>query len=150
MARGAVGDRMDNSTRSQRTRFLPDWILGGVVRLSLVPGLWIWGRAYAGDWPEAVPELVAAARIWDVPFLPASAVATLAVWGAQLAALMLFAGVLTRLIGLLLLLASLVYMAFVAPDAWGGALLVSALSFYLFARGGGALSIDGAIVATTR
>lgn len=129
---------------------MPDWIVGGIIRLSLVPGLWLWGRANAGEWPNVVPEAVLAAEIWAVPLIKPGMLAQIAVWGAHLVALLLAVGFLTRIVGLGLLFASAIYAWWVAPQAWPSALVLAAMAFYLFARGGGALSVDGALTATTR
>lgn len=131
-------------------RLIPDWILGALLRLSLVPGLWAWGRAHAENWPGVVPDLVVAADYWDVPLLPAPFLAQLAVWGAHFCAALLVAGFLTRIVGLVLLLASFAYMNWIAPENWTSALVFAAIAFYLFVRGGGALSLDGSIATTTR
>lgn len=131
-------------------RFMPDWLVGGVIRLALVPGLWMWGRTHAGVWPDVVPGIIHAAEIWNVPLVPPARLAQIAVWGTQICAGLLLIGFLTRLAGLVLLAACGVYGLWIAPDAWPATCVVAALAFYLFARGGGALSVDGAIVATTR
>ena len=34
-------------TPAKAERFMPDWIVGGIMRLALVPGLWEWARANA-------------------------------------------------------------------------------------------------------
>lgn len=129
---------------------MPDWILGALMRVSLVPGLWSWGRANAADWPGVAPEIVLAADYWDVPLLPAPFLAQLAVWGAHITSGLLIAGFMTRIVGLVLLLATFAHMSWIAPDAWMSAAVFGAVSFYLFARGGGALSLDGSLAATTR
>lgn len=131
-------------------RFLPDWLVGGAIRLALVPGLWMWGRAHAAVWPDVVPGIVHAAEIWGVPLVPPAQLAQVAVWGTQICAALLLAGFLTRLVGVVLLAACGVYGVWIAPDAWAATTVFAAMAFYLFARGGGALSVDGAIVATTR
>lgn len=148
---------MFNSPRSSRSdgkiiadRLIPDWILGAVMRAALVPGLWGWGRANAEAWPGVVPGLVSAADYWDVPLLPAPFLAQLAVWGAHFTAALLVAGFMTRIVGLTLFAASLAYMSWIGPENWASALVFSAVAFYLFVRGGGALSLDGSIAATTR
>ena len=142
---------MDTTGRpAAAERFMPDWVVCGAARLALVPGLWMWGRANASLWPGVMPETVHAAQVWAVPLIDPVLLAQLAVWGAQISAVMLLLGVLTRLVGLALLVACGVYMTWIAPDAWPAAVLFAALAFHLFARGGGALSVDGAIVATTR
>lgn len=129
---------------------MPDWIVGGVIRLSLVPGLWYWGRANVGDWPEVMPEAVQAAARWAIPVISAEQVALIAVWGAQLAALLLTIGFLTRFVGLALIMASAIFAWWIAPYAWTSVVVFAALAFYLMMRGGGALSVDGAIAATIR
>jgi putative oxidoreductase len=131
-------------------RFMPDWIVSGVIRISLVPGLWFWGRANADAWPQAAPEFVRAVEVWSLPFLSAHTFAPYLVWGAQLAAVLLAVGFLTRLVGLALLAMCAVFAWWIAPYAWTSVAVLAALALYLFARGGGALSIDGAIAATTR
>ena len=136
---------------SKPERFMPDWVLGLIVRLSIVPGLWSWGRANAGDdWLDVSPEIISAVGYWQIPLLPDALVAQLAVWGAHLAALTLLLGFLSRIVGFILILAGGVYMLWVAPDAWQSAIVFEAVAFYLFARGSGALSIDGALAATAR
>lgn len=142
---------MDIDARpAQAERFLPDWLIGGVIRLSLAPMLWLWGRAHAGPWPDVLPDIVYAADIWDVPLIPPAQLAQIAVWGSQILAALLVLGVLTRLVGLTLVLAAWVYGSWVAPEAWPMTILFASAAFYLFARGGGSLSVDGAVVATTR
>ena len=131
-------------------RFMPDWVIGLAARLALAPGLWLWGRAWSGAWPGANEAAVAAAGYWSPPFLSAELVASLIVWGAQLAALLLVIGFMSRVTGFVLLLSAAVYAGYVMPEAWTSAAPVAALAFYLFARGGGAMSLDGAIVASTR
>ena len=100
--------------------------------------------------PQVDPGLVAAAEIWGLPMMSAEAVAFIAVWGGQILCGFLVAGFLTRLSGLGLLLGILAYLIWVSPLAWPIAIVHGAAAFYLFARGGGAFSIDGAIVATAR
>ena len=132
-------------------RFMPDWVLGLIVRLSIVPGLWSWGRANAGeDWLEVSPGILSAVSYWNIPLLPDAFVAQIAVWGAHLAAITLLLGFLSRVIGFVLVLAGGAYICWIAPDAWQSAIVFEAIAFYLFARGSGALSIDGALAATTR
>ena len=132
-------------------RFMPDWVLGLIVRLSIVPGLWSWGRANAGeDWLEVGPGIVSAVSYWNIPVLPDALVAQIAVWGAHLAAVTLLLGFLSRIVGLVLALAGGAYIFWIAPDAWQSAIVFEAVAFYLFARGSGALSIDGALAATAR
>jgi putative oxidoreductase len=135
---------------AQMARFLPDWLVGGLIRLSLAPMLWMWGRAHAGPWPDVMPDIIHAASVWNVPFIAPAHLAQIAVWGCQITAALLVLGVLTRLVGLALLLAAGVYGLWVAPEVWPMTLRFAAAAFYLFARGGGSLSIDGAVVATTR
>ncbi|MDF1767849.1 hypothetical protein [Maricaulis sp.] len=142
---------METSDQPARAeRFLPDWIVGGVVRLSIVPGLWAWARANADAWPGVMPDMVAAATVWNIPLISAAQTAQIAVWGAHLIAFMLTIGFLTRLVGLTLLIACAIYAFWVLPEAWTSVAVFAAIGFYLFARGGGGLSIDGAIVATLR
>ncbi|WP_412546836.1 DoxX family protein [Maricaulis sp. MIT060901] len=132
-------------------RFMPDWVLGLIVRLSIVPGLWSWGRANAGeDWREVSPGILSAVGYWNIPLLPDALVAQIAVWGAHLAAITLLLGFLSRVVGFVLVLAGAAYIFWIAPDAWQSAVVFEAIAFYLFARGSGALSIDGALAATTR
>ncbi|WP_339745951.1 hypothetical protein [uncultured Maricaulis sp.] len=140
----------DIETTARAERFMPDWIVGAALRWSLIPGLWVWGRAYAADWPDVVPSAVSAAQIWAVPFVTPVQLAQIAVWGAHLAAVMLAVGFLTRLVGLVLLLAAAVFAWWIAPQAWTSAAVYGALAFYLAVRGGGSVSIDGAIMATLR
>ncbi|WP_417469523.1 DoxX family protein [Maricaulis sp.] len=137
-------------TTVRAERFMPDWIVGAAIRWSLIPGLWVWGRAHAGDWPDVAPSVVSAAGVWSVPFITPEQLAQIAVWGAHLAAAMLAVGFLTRFVGLALLLATAVFAWWVAPQAWTSAAVYGAVAFYLCVRGGGALSVDGVIVATLR
>jgi putative oxidoreductase len=131
-------------------RFMPDWVLGLAARLALAPGLWLWGRANSGPWPSADRGAVLIAEDWVPALIPAEFAASVIVWGAQLTALILLAGFMNRLVGLMLLIAAGFYAFALQPDSALTAALFAALSFYLFARGGGALSLDGAIVATAR
>lgn len=135
---------------AHRDRFMPDWIVGLVLRVSLVPGLWSWGRANAIEWPGVSSDIVIAADYWNVPLLPAPFLAQLAVWGAHFAAALLAVGFATRIVGLVLVLATVAYMSWIAPDAWASATVFGAVAFYLFVRGGGAISLDGSLAATTR
>lgn len=145
------GGQMDSAGGAAKAeRFMPDWLVGGLLRLALAPGLWLWGRAHAAAWPGVDPALIVAADIWSVPVISPAHLAQIAVWGTQICAALLLAGFLTRLVGLVLLAAASVYAAWIAPDAWPATVVFAAAAFYLFARGGGALSVDGAIVATTR
>ena len=140
----------ETETTARAERFMPDWIVGAALRWSLIPGLWMWGRAYAADWPGVVPSAVSAAQIWAVPLVAPTQLAQIAVWGAHLVAAMLAVGFLTRFVGLTLLLATAVFAWWIAPQAWAGAIVYGALAFYLCVRGGGALSVDGAILSTLR
>ncbi|MHA6288044.1 DoxX family protein [Maricaulis sp. CAU 1757] len=133
-----------------RRHWVPDWLLGAAMRLALAPGLWLWGRAHATDWPDAIPEMNGVAAVWDVPFIQPEWLARIVVWGSQIIAAMLVVGLLTRLVGLALLAATLVYMIWIAPHAWTSALMFGGIAGYLAVRGGGAISVDGALVATTR
>ena len=141
---------ISNERPRSAERFMPDWIVGGFIRLSLAPGLWFWGRDNAAVWPDVMPGTIEAAHIWDVPLIAPDHLAQLAVWGSQLVAVMLVLGFLTRIAGLALLAGCAVYATWIAPEAWPAAVIVAAMSFYLFARGGGAFSIDGAIAGTLR
>ncbi|WP_291845116.1 TQO small subunit DoxD [Maricaulis sp.] len=142
---------MNTSEPSARAeRFLPDWIVGGVIRVCLLPGLWNWGRANADVWPGVMPDMITAAAVWNIPLVSAAQTAQIAVWGAHLVAFLLLVGFLTRLVGLVLLAACAVHAFWIMPEAWTSVMVFAASGFYLFARGGGALSIDGAIVATLR
>jgi putative oxidoreductase len=140
----------DTETTARAERFMPDWIVGAALRWSLIPGLWVWGRSYAGEWPDVMPSAVSAAEVWAVPLVAPLQIAQIAVWGAHLAAVMLAVGFLTRLVGLALLLATAIFAWWVAPQAWSSAVVYGALAFYLCVRGGGAVSVDGAILATLR
>jgi putative oxidoreductase len=140
----------DTETMARAERFMPDWIVGAALRLSLIPGLWSWARSQAGDWPAVAPDAIRAAQIWSVPFISAEQLAQTAVWGAHLAVLMLALGFLTRLVGLALLIATAIFAWWVAPEAWTSACVYAALAFYLAVRGGGGLSVDGAIMSTMR
>ena len=131
-------------------RFMPDWIVGGILRLSLVPGLWEWARANAAEWPAVRPEVVIAAEIWSVPFVSPDRLAQIAVWGAHLAAALLVVGFLTRFVGLALLATCAVFAWWIAPQAWSSIMIIAAIAFYLTVRGGGRLSVDGALMATFR
>ncbi|WP_417476406.1 hypothetical protein [Maricaulis sp.] len=142
---------MQEITKTARAeRFMPDWIVGAALRWSLIPGLWVWGRAYAADWPDVVPAAVSAAQIWAVPLVAPTQLAQIAVWGAHLAVVMLAIGFLTRLVGLALLLAAIVFAWWIAPQAWTSAAVYGALAFYLCVRGGGGLSVDGAVIGALR
>lgn len=146
-----LGGSMLNAPGSMKhDRFMPDWILGAVMRIALVPGLWSWGRANAQDWPGVDTDLVLAAEYWGVPLLPAPFVAQIAVWGAHIVSGLLVAGFLTRIVGLVLVFATAVYILWISPESWASAAVFGAIAFYLFARGGGALSLDGSLAATTR
>jgi len=139
-----------SSGSGQSGRFMPDWVIGGVIRLSLAPGLWLWGRAHAGVWPDVTPDVIQAAEAWSIPLLSAQAIAECLVWGSQLVAALLVFGFLTRIAGFALLLACAIFYWWIAPHAWPSIAIYSGMAFYLFARGAGALSLDGAISATTR
>ena len=91
---------MGQSSGSGRTaRFMPDWVIGGVIRMSLAPGLWLWGRAHAEVWPGVTPDVIQAAEAWSIPLLSAQSIATYLVWGSQLVAALLVFGFLTRIVG---------------------------------------------------
>ncbi|SDL62084.1 DoxX family membrane protein [Maricaulis salignorans] len=142
---------MQEITKTERAeRFMPDWIVGAALRWSLIPGLWVWGRAYAADWPDVVPSAVSAAQIWAVPLVAPAQLAQIAVWGAHLAVVMLAVGFLTRIVGLALLIAAIVFAWWIAPQAWTSAAVYGALAFYLCVRGGGGLSVDGAVMGALR
>ena len=145
---GASMQEIETTARAER--FMPDWIVGAALRWSLIPGLWVWGRAYAADWPDVAPSAVSAAQIWAVPLVAPTQLAQIAVWGAHLAAAMLAVGFLTRFIGLALLLATVVFAWWIAPQAWTSAAVYGAMAFYLCVRGGGGLSVDGAIMGAMR
>jgi len=142
---------MGQSSGSGRlVRFMPDWVIGGVIRMSLAPGLWLWGRAHADVWPDVTPDVIQAAETWSIPLLTAPSVASYLVWGSQLVAALLVFGLLTRVVGFALLIACAIFYGWVAPHAWPSIVIYAGMAFYLFARGAGALSLDGAISATTR
>ena len=64
MEAGVSGTSMQEiETTARAERFMPDWIVGAALRWSLIPGLWVWGRAYAADWPDVVPSAVSAAQV---------------------------------------------------------------------------------------
>lgn len=137
-------------SQAKAERFMPDWIVGTVLRLALVPGLWEWGRANAAAWPAVMPDVVMAAEVWSVPFISPDRLAQLAVWGAHLAALLLVVGFLTRFVGLALLAVCAVFAWWIAPQAWTSIVIIAGLAFYLTVRGGGALSVDGMLTASIR
>lgn len=140
----------DDDAPAPPERFMPDWVLGLAARLALVPGLWQWARTHAGSFPGVDRGALVAAERWTPDVLPAEALASTVVWGAHILVILLLTGFLTRIVGLGLVAASLIYMSWIAPEAWTSALPVVVLSFYLFARGGGGASVDGALVASTR
>lgn len=136
-----------------------DAVVGLAVRLGLAAALWSWARANAlpvsgwsdwQNWFQPDPGLAAAASVWLPGFADPHAVAfQLVLWGTLLPVVLL-AGVLTRLAGLVVLLCALFFVVAIAPQGWSFALIAGALGLYLALRGAGPLSIDWAAARLAR
>lgn len=82
---------------------------------------------------------------YKVPLLPPEFAAHMATYAEHLFPLLLVVGLATRLSALGLLGMTAVIQIFVYPDAWPTHLTWAVPMLYLIGRGGGRLSLDGAI-----
>ncbi len=128
-----------------------DAIVGLFIRFGLAAALWSWARANAlpvenwgdpGSWFVPDPGLTSAASVWLPGFADAQGVAAALVLGASLLPIVLAAGLLTRLAGLVVVLCASFFALVIAPEGWTFALVAGALGIYLTLRGAGPLSVD--------
>lgn len=120
-----------------------------VARIALAGIFWRSGRTKVveGTWLEIsdTTRFLFETEYGGVP-LPASLAAPLATYAEHLFPILLVLGLLTRLSALALLCMTLVIQLFVYPEAWWAVHIVwVALALVLISRGGGLLSLDGAI-----
>ncbi len=135
-----------------------DALVGLAARLALAAELWLWARAGAAPmadwtvwraWTRPEPGLVDAVAVW-APTVPAGLAASLILLAAQAGAVMLAAGVLTRLAAAGVLAGAIVFALTVIPQAWPTASVYAALALALVLRGPGAVSLDWSLSRLAR
>lgn len=124
-------------------RVLPQSLLLLVARFGIAGVFFTSGRTKVTGFLTIAPSTYALFEDeYRVPLLPSDVAAHLATYAEHLFPILLVLGLLTRVSAAALLFMTLVIQTFVYPDAWPTHLSWAAILLFLFARGGGAVSLD--------
>lgn len=123
--------------------WIPDWLPPLVARLGVAAVFFQSGRTKVEGLLMITPGAYQLfEEDYKLPFLRPDAAAHLATYAEHLFPILLALGLFTRLSAAALLSMTLIIQIFVFPDAWPTHLSWGGLLLPLFARGGGALSVD--------
>lgn len=122
---------------------IPEWLIALVCRFGMAAVFFLSARTKV----EGVITLKAETFTlftyeYKVPILPPEVAAYLATYAEHAFSILLILGLLTRISAAGLIGMTFVIQTFVYPDAWPTHLTWAGPLLYLFARGGGALSVD--------
>ena len=121
----------------------PDWLPPFIARLGIAAVFFQSGRTKVEGLLTITPSAYQLfEEEYKLPLLSPHVAAHLATYAEHLFPILLALGLLTRLSAAALLVMTLIIEIFVYPDAWPTHLSWAGLLLPLFARGGGALSID--------
>ncbi|MGO9428322.1 DoxX family protein [Rhodoblastus sp.] len=121
----------------------PDWLPPFIARLGIAAVFFQSGRTKVEGLLTITPSAYQLfEEEYKLPLLSPHVAAHLATYAEHLFPILLALGLFTRLSAAALLVMTLIIEIFVYPDAWPTHLSWAGLLLPLFARGGGALSID--------
>ncbi len=125
---------------------VPAWLLPLLQRLGIAGVFFLSGRTKVEGFFTITDGTFALFESeYALPLISPEAAAYIATAAEHVFPLLLVIGLLTRFSALALLVMTFVIQVFVYPDAWPTHLSWAALLVPLFARGGGALSLDRAL-----
>lgn len=125
---------------------IPEWLIALVCRLGVAGVFFLSARTKVEGLITLKPETFTLFTYeYNVPLLPPDIAAYVATYAEHAFSILLVLGLLTRISAAGLIGMTLVIQLFVYPDAWPTHLTWAGPLLYLFARGGGALSIDRAL-----
>jgi putative oxidoreductase len=121
----------------------PDWLPPFIARLGIAAVFFQSGRTKVEGLLTITPSAYQLfEEEYKLPLLSPHVAAHLATYAEHLFPILLALGLFTRLSAAALLVMTLIIEIFVYPDAWPTHLSWAGLLLPLFARGGGALSVD--------
>jgi len=118
---------------------VPYWLLAIPLRLAVATVFWDSAMAHLASWDTTLMQF---AEDYQVPLLPPSVAAYMAVSIEVSTPILLVLGLLTRFAALVLLGMVTVIEVFVYPEAWPTHIQWAAMLLVLLSRGAGTLSID--------
>ncbi len=121
---------------------IPYWLIAIPLRLAVAEVFWSSALTHVASWPTTLYQF---ATDYQVPLLPPTLAAYLAVAIEFTAPPLLVLGLATRLTSLVLLGMVTVIEVFVYPQAWPTHIQWAAMLLVLLARGPGSVSVDGLI-----
>lgn len=121
---------------------IPYWLIAIPLRVAVAEVFWSSALTHVASWPTTLYQF---ATDYQVPLLPPTLAAYLAVAIEFTAPPLLVLGLATRLVSLVLLGMVTVIEVFVYPQAWPTHIQWAAMLLVLLARGPGSVSLDGLI-----
>jgi len=118
---------------------IPYWLIAIPLRLAVAEVFWSSALTHVASWPTTLYQF---ANDYQVPLLPPTLAAYLAVAIEFTAPPLLVLGLATRLVSLVLLGMITVIEIFVYPQAWPTHIQWAAMLLVLLARGPGVVSLD--------
>lgn len=124
-------------------RAVPEWLIALITRFAVAAIFLLSGRTKVDGFLHITDSTYALFESeYRLPLVAPHLAAHLATYSEHLFSVLLILGLFTRLSAAALLGMTLVIEIFVYPDAWPTHLTWAALLLYLFARGGGRVSLD--------
>jgi len=125
---------------------IPEWLIALICRFGIAGVFFLSARTKVEGVITLKPETFTLFTYeYNVPLLPPDIAAYLATYAEHAFSILLAFGLLTRISAAGLIGMTLVIQLFVYPDAWPTHLVWAGPLLYLFARGGGSLSVDRAL-----
>jgi putative oxidoreductase len=121
---------------------VPYWLLAIPLRLAVATVFWDSAMAHLASWETTLTQF---AEDYQVPLLPPTVAAYMAVSIEVSTPILLVLGLFTRFAALVLLGMVTVIEVFVYPEAWPTHIQWAAMLLVLFCRGAGTLSVDHVI-----
>lgn len=121
---------------------IPYWLLALPLRVAVAEVFWSSALTHVASWQTTLYQF---ANDYNVPLLPPTLAAYLAVAIEFAAPPLLVLGLVTRMASLVLLGMIAVIEVFVYPQAWPTHLQWAAMLFVLVARGPGSVSLDALV-----
>lgn len=99
--------------------FMLDWVLGLIVCLFVVLGLWSWGCVNVGDdWLDVFLEIIFVVGYWQILLFLDVLIVQIVVWGVYLIVLIFLFGFFSWIVGFVLVLVGGVYIFWVVLGVW--------------------------------